>query len=288
MNKTYKTFAIVANPVAGSMPLDKKHNILKTLSKIIGAQVFGLDTRDKTEFRECIKSVSRRYDVIIAAGGDGTFSDLINSIDLTRNIAGYLPMGSGNALRYALGYPFSLVRCALKLRYGSVKKIDLIRYEDRYLFMGSIGFEVEVLSNKRKNSSYLHATLSALKNYKKKPIKISARICLEEREIFVKDALSILVTKQPYYGYGMKVMPQARFDDGLLHIGIFPSGVLNLIVMMLLSLSVGNVKGRHIMCEKAVFLDLFHFYKVQMDGDIVFNKDRLKFNLAKKVLSILS
>jgi diacylglycerol kinase family enzyme len=39
-----------------------------------------------------------KYEVIVVAGGDGTFSDVINAIDTSRTPVAYLPLGSGNAM----------------------------------------------------------------------------------------------------------------------------------------------------------------------------------------------
>jgi diacylglycerol kinase family enzyme len=34
----------------------------------------------------------------------------------------------------------------------------------------------------------------------------------------VPDAVTVIVTKIAYYGYGMKIVPDAQFDDGYLHL----------------------------------------------------------------------
>lgn len=290
------SYVIVANPVAGNISLDKKYKILKDVASIIGAQIYGLDTTSRQEFRECIRSLCDRYDVIIAAGGDGTFSDLINSIDLSNNIAGYIPMGTGNALRYALKYPRSVILSANKVRYGHIQKIDIIKYSNiQYAFMGSVGFEVDVIKEYKKirkkkpnlRFPYMIAGLKALRNYGKRHLPLFTRICVNDESLMVKDAASVIVTKQPYYGYGMKVMPHAKFDDGLLHLGIFPAGIINIIFMTILSLSIGNVRGIHYTARDSVLLNPSHPCRVHIDGDLVEKTKRINFRVVPKALQIM-
>ncbi len=45
-----------------------------------------------------------------------------------------------------------------------------------------------------------------------------ATITVDGTNIKVKNLLSLMVVKQPYYGFGVNVMPEARFDDQQLHI----------------------------------------------------------------------
>ena len=290
------SYAIVANPVAGNISFDKKYELLKAIARLLNAKIYGLDTHSKQEFRECIRMLSARYDVIIAAGGDGTFSDLINSIDLSCNIAGYIPMGTGNALRYALKCPRSPSMAAMKIRYGRVRKFDIMKYFYRqYAFMASVGFEVEVIKRyqdmKHKKSSlrlpYIMAGLRAFKEYTKRHLLLSAKIYINEKEYVVRNATSIIVTKQPYYGYGMKVMPPARFDDGLLHLEIFPGGILNLIIMTISSFSIGNIMGNYFATNDSVLLNLSNPSDIHIDGDLVESASHLSFRLMPKALRVI-
>ena len=43
-------------------------------------------------------------------------------------------------------------------------------------------------------------------------------ILLDGEELSVPNAVTAIVTKIPYYGYKMKVVPNAVFDDGYLHL----------------------------------------------------------------------
>ncbi len=279
-----KTFAIVSNPASGSLSFNKKFRILKKASRILGAPIYGLDTTCREEFRECIKTAAKKHYIIVAAGGDGTFSDAVNSINFERNTIGYLPLGRGNAIRYALNYPADPLRCACRIRYGRIEKVDLIRCNRiGYFFMGSVGMEAEIL--KQKGKSYILKTLFALKKIRN--FSLSATLFLNGRKIHCKNAASIVFAKQPFYGYGMRILPQANFKDGLIHIGVFPSGFLRIFLMIVLSFSAGNFMGRHYTCKDEALLRLNEKQPVQIDGDIAVSCEMLHLRLVKEALQVV-
>ena len=49
-------------------------------------------------------------------------------------------------------------------------------------------------------------------------------ISLDDETLVVPNAVTAIVTKIPYYGYKMKVVPNAVFDDGQLHLLAINSG----------------------------------------------------------------
>jgi len=94
--------------------------------------------------------LSKRYNIIIGAGGDSTFSDLINSINLLNNIVGYIPIRTGNVLRHALNYPSSITVSTVRIKYGNIHYSNIIYYlllqKSGYGLIISGGSEMEILS----------------------------------------------------------------------------------------------------------------------------------------------
>jgi diacylglycerol kinase family enzyme len=84
-------------------------------------------------------------EVLIVAGGDGTFSDAINALD-SNTVFSFLPFGSGCALQYALDLPPQLTRVAKRIKEGRLHLYDLILCDDsRKAFMASVGLEADIL-----------------------------------------------------------------------------------------------------------------------------------------------
>ena len=124
-------YAIITNPVSGKMTVDQKRTVLANASKILDAKIYGLDTITTDDFSQCARELATHYDVLVTAGGDGTFSDIINSIDTAHTTIAYLPLGTGNAMRHALRYKGSLADIAMRIRDGKIHKYDLINCDKK-------------------------------------------------------------------------------------------------------------------------------------------------------------
>jgi len=218
-------YGIIVNPVSGKLSINKKSRKLKKVSGVLGGDcvVGGLDTQSKEQFCECARDLAEKVGVLIVAGGDGTVSDIINAVD-ARVVLSYLPFGSGCALRYALNMPFGLKKIAEQIRDGKVHSLDLISCDNnRKAFMTSIGLEAAILQERRDlrrfgikgPPAYAIATIhQILADYKRADTKIN----IDGRTYNVPNALSTIITKIPYYGYRMKIVPHAEFGDGHLHL----------------------------------------------------------------------
>ena len=123
-------YAIITNPVSGEMSVDQKRSALAKPAEILGAEIHGLDTKTPADFASCGRDLANSCDVLVAAGGDGSLSDIINSVNTGEKVIAYLPLGSGNAMRNALNYKGSLTDIAKRIRDGEEHQYDLIVLQD--------------------------------------------------------------------------------------------------------------------------------------------------------------
>jgi diacylglycerol kinase (ATP) len=218
-------YGIIVNPVSGKLSIDKKRRKLRKVSKVLGDDcvVGGFDTESKEQFCTCAGDLAEKAEVLIVAGGDGTVSDIINAVD-SEVVLSYLPFGSGCALRYALNMPFGLKKIAEQIRDGKQHSLDLISCNNsRKAFMTSIGLEAAILQERRDLQkfgikgppAYAIATIhQILTDYKRAETTIN----IDGQTYNVPNALTTIITKIPYYGYRMKIVPHAEFGDGHLHL----------------------------------------------------------------------
>jgi diacylglycerol kinase family enzyme len=135
-------YAIITNPVSGKMTAEQKRAALAQAAEILDTEIHGLDTTTAEEFGQCARELATRCDVLVAAGGDGTFSDIINAIDTVQTAVGFLPLGTGNALRHALQYKGELADLAVRIRNSEICEYDLINCDEkRRAFTSSVGIE---------------------------------------------------------------------------------------------------------------------------------------------------
>lgn len=284
-------YAIVANPASGKMPLDRKLSALEICARILDADIYGMDTSTPGEFMTCAREAASKCDVLVAAGGDGTFSDVINAVDTRQKPVAYLPLGSGNSLKYALKYRGGLPGIARRILGGTIRSYDLIDCENkRRAFMVSVGLEGAVLSIRKKylarGSTGLRAYSKAvLKAYFKHYRRLSARVSWDGASAVFNNVLTLMIFKQPYYGYGMKIISRARFDDGLLHILCVTSGLFGSLVGAALSFVLYNPIG-HYLVAPSLSIHLDSPILLQVDGNEAWRSDVFSFSVLPGALRI--
>ncbi len=224
-------FGIIANPKSGSTSVTRKSQTLQKVGDILGNDSFvaGLDTTSRDEFVQCAKDMAEKVDVLVVAGGDGTFSDIINAIDPEATLS-YLPLGSGCALRYAMGLPPQLTRVAKQIKEGQLRRLDLILCDESVkAFMASVGLEGDILYRREAlQDSGMHGpqayAMATFGLFFADLERTHATIDVDGQTIIVPDTVTTIITKIAYYGYKMKVVPNAVFDDGWLHLLAVNSG----------------------------------------------------------------
>jgi len=284
-------YAIITNPVSGKMTVDQKRAVLANASKILDAKIYGLDIITTDDFSQCARELATHYDVLVIAGGDGTFSDIINSINIAQTTIAYLPLGTGNAMQHALEYKGSLADIAMRIRDGKMHEYDLVSCDEKkYAFMASIGIEGTLIHLRNQYLAqgatgfkpYLRATFNAYFREYKRAI---ATITVDDATFNAKNLLSLMVVKQPYYGFGMNVVPEARFDDRKLHILCINSGLFKCAIGAVTAFTIGNCIGKYCTGQK-ISVQLEHPLILQIDGNYAWDADTFSFTVMPNALKI--
>lgn len=245
-------FAIVANPKSGPASVARKRDALNKAAQILGPGtiVAGLDTTCREDFLRCAAELGQEVDVLVVAGGDGTISDVFNTLP-QEIVLSYLPFGSGCALQHALGLPPQMTRAAKRISEGQVHTYDLILCDGRRkAFMASVGLEGSVLNRReaiqktgiRGPQAYALATIGS---FFADMERTHMTITVDGETLSVPDAITTIVTKIPYYGYKMKIVPDAVFDDGRLHLLVLNSNWGEIVQSLATSFMEGNRGGTY-------------------------------------------
>jgi len=284
-------YAIITNPASGRMDADQKRFVLAEAAKVLNAKIHGLDTTTADELGQCTRDLASHHDVIVAAGGDGTLGDVINAVDTTRMPVAYLPLGTGNAMRHALKYKGSLADIAKRIRSGKIREFDLINCDATYrAFTVSIGLEGTIIKFRDQYVNqgavgfkpYFKAVLNS---YFKKYKRTHARVVIDDAVFEVEKLLSLMVVKHPYYGYGMNIVPQARFDDRQLHICCLNPGLVKAVIGGITAFTIGNRIGRYHVGQK-LNVEVQRPLTIQVNGNAGWESDVFRFTLLPKGLKI--
>jgi diacylglycerol kinase family enzyme len=286
-----KRCTILANPASGDLPFHRRYGLLKRAAAILGAEIHGLDTASVEDYVQCARERARRSDLLVVAGGDGSFSLVMNSIDLHETPLAFLPFGTGNALTHALGYRGGMEEIAARLRRAPIHRCDLIDCDGRQkAFMASLGIDgcairlYEMYKGKghRGLGAHLRAGLRAVfREYR----ATGGRIEVDGEARRVRRLYSLMVVKQPYFGMGLEVMPGARWSDGLLHSRTITSGAAGIAAGLISGFTIGNRVGAYRSgAEVAVSLEAP--LTLQIDGEPGWTSDRFRFKLIPAVLRL--
>jgi diacylglycerol kinase (ATP) len=184
---------------------------------------------DATRFARA--ALEEGFDLIIAAGGDGTINEVVNGLsdDWGRATFGIIPMGTGNDFCRTICSDNDPQRAVEILRRGVTSPCDVVCVESsmvRYLINvsagGFSGVVNEHLTEELKASwgplAYLRSALAALPditNYR-------TTIQFDDEEPSAVNVYNIVVANARYVAGGIPIAPHARIDDGLLDVVIVP------------------------------------------------------------------
>lgn len=168
-------------------------------------------------------AVAQGYDVVVAAGGDGTVGTVACVLLGTETALGILPLGSVMNVARMLGISRDLGVAASILANGDVRTIDVGEAKGRLFFEGgSVGLNAAVFREAQKADSdsgrhrALLAALWTLVRYR--PPRMVIHL---DDTVLTTRALAVSVANGPYSGLGFTVSPGARIDDGMFDVVIF-------------------------------------------------------------------
>jgi diacylglycerol kinase (ATP) len=185
--------------------------------------------------RLAAEAVTDGFDLIVAAGGDGTVNEVLNGIGDTTNgfdraRLGVLPLGTVNVFARELKIPLNIEHAWEILQRRQETKIDLPRVEfsvdgvlqKKYFAqlagagMDARAIELVDLSHKKKIGplAYVIAGLKALRE-RKSTIKVAVN-----GQNFAGEL--ILTGNGKFYGGPFEIFPAADLRDGILDVCIFP------------------------------------------------------------------
>ncbi len=168
----------------------------------------------------------QNFDTVVACGGDGTVNSIAGFILGTKTRLAIIPLGSGNGLARSIGTPMSIPAAIRQVTAGNTRLIDAWKINQQAFFCtAGVGFDAHVSGLfvnlvQRGLWSYIKLVVRAMlryraKNYHIQADDISGAPCRQSCR-----ALCIVLANASQYGNNIFVAPEAKMDDGYLHIVI--------------------------------------------------------------------
>lgn len=220
-----KRARLIYNPSSGKeMGRKKLADILIALEEAgYEASAFATQKKDDAT-KEAERAADENFDLIVAAGGDGTVYEVVNGLSKKENrpTLGVLPFGTSNDFARAIGIQKDNFKNALEvLKEGVTSEVDVGKMNQRYFINIAGGGSLTELTYEV--PSKLKTTFGQIAYYFKgaekitqfKPYKIKADIDGEKIE---EEIMLFLVANTNVVGGFDKLAPFASYTDGMLDI----------------------------------------------------------------------
>ncbi|MGC2521847.1 MAG: diacylglycerol kinase family protein [Stellaceae bacterium] len=243
---------IIVNPAAG-----RKRRSETRLNRVVdalrrrGCEVVLHMTQGPGDAERLARTADPVFDVIVAAGGDGTVNEVANGLRRGSQLLAVLPLGTGNVLANEIEMPHAPEALARVIAEAPARPIWPGLAGDRlFLAVAGIGFDADVLSAlgaglKRRigKLAFVWAVVLCLLRYRRRQFVVGA-VGAEHR------AASVVVVKGRRYAGNFVIAPAASLAEPMLHVVLFRRPGRLAAVRALAALALG---GLHRLPEVSIF-----------------------------------
>lgn len=239
---------LVINPISGT---GKKNGLAEMVGRRLEPAGIAVDTvltkcaGDATVIAR--GAIDDGYDIVIAAGGDGTVNETAIALCDSGVTLGILPCGSGNGLARHLSIPIDLHGALEVIARGKHESIDYGTVNGRPFFCTfGMGFDAAVShkfaqSGHRGFSTYIKTTFKEFRTYTPEEYRISI-----DGQVLTERAFCIAVCNASQYGNNAYVAPQASITDGYLDVTIIHYGNVATTALVGLDMMLGTIQ-KHVL-----------------------------------------
>ena len=216
----FRKALFVINPSSGS----KKHSgLVRSIKSFCTQEGIEFEIRfteragHATEIAK--QAVALNYEIVLAAGGDGTVNETAKGLMHSQTVMGILPVGSGNGLSRHLGIPQKPEKALHLLNYGKVISIDSLSVNgETSVNVSGIGFDGHIANlfgkgGKRGLREYV--SLAATEFRKFKNFSVNGTI---DSESYQSEAFILSVANSSQFGNNATVSPGASVCDQLMDV----------------------------------------------------------------------
>ncbi|MCM2676890.1 diacylglycerol kinase [Alkalicoccobacillus plakortidis] len=265
-----KTARLIYNPTSGREQIRK--NLAYVMERLEKAG-YETSAHATTPEEGCAKRAARRaaergYDLVIAAGGDGTIFEVVNGLaELDdRPMLGIIPAGTTNDFARALGISKDITKACDVLCGDHIEPIDIGKMNDKYFIniaaagaLTELTYEVPI-----KLKTLVGQLAYYIKGLEKLPQISPTSVRIEyDGKLFEGDIMMFLIANTNSVGGFEKLAPHASLQDGMFDFLIVKKTTFAEFIQ------VGGLalRGEHINHPKVMYIQANRIKVEVLDGD---------------------
>lgn len=218
-------------------------------------------------------AVKRKYDIVIAAGGDGTIHEVVNGLadQDYRPKLGIIPTGTTNDFARALHIPRDVSTAVNIITKGEMIPVDIGRINDKYFINIAGGGRITELTYEvpSKLKTMLGQLAYYLKGMEMLPSIKASHLRIEyDGKLFEGEAMMFLVGLTNSIGGFERLAPDASINDGLFSLLILKKvNLAEFIRIASLAVRGEHVNDQNVVYTQANRIKVYSSEKVQLNLD---------------------
>ena len=269
-----REFTALVNPISGGGNAAQKWAALGARISATGADVRVEFTRSAEHAVELARAAAAEKRTVVAVGGDGLVRDVANGVAGTGASMAIVPAGRGNDLARSLGIPADVDGLTRYLLHAEAKPTDVIDAGST-IVPGNVYAGIDSVANELINSN---RRLPGIVAYRLAPLRAIATWQAPTFTLTVDGATrrvrahSIVIANSGSYGHGLRIVPSARVDDGLLDVLIVGDGPRRAIGAFMRAAKQGTHVQRpevEVLTAREVSIDADRPLPLYADGDLL-------------------
>lgn len=209
----------VFNPAAGRRRRSRFDRVIAA-AREAGCRVTEMETTSPGHAEAIARDVSSDdFDIIAAAGGDGTVNEVVNGLQGKSLAIGIIPLGTANVLADEIGLGRSPAVIAQTLARGTIRPVHVGSVNGRrFVMMAGAGFDADVVRGvsvalKKRLGALAYVWQAAVQAFKKSPPP--CEILIDGQPY---TAASVVVCNGRRYGGPFIAAPDASLADDRFHV----------------------------------------------------------------------
>jgi len=211
---------VILNPAARSERARRWRSRVETVAR--GATICATSRSGEAESM-ARHAAAEGFEIIVAAGGDGTVNEVVNGIAGTSAALGLLPMGTMNVFATELGLPATnLALCWKIIQAQHTRLVDLPRANNKHFVqLAGVGLDAQVVKETSLTFKRSFGPLSYLVSAAQIAARRPPRLLIESGNAVTDEGSFVLVGNGRLYGGPFPFFKHALIDDGLLDVVVF-------------------------------------------------------------------
>jgi diacylglycerol kinase (ATP) len=285
---------VILNPHAGTADTGALQQALAPLGDVVLRMT--QQAGDAKRFAE--EAIADGYDLVVAAGGDGTLNEVLNGLakDFNRARLGVIPLGTGNDFARSIHMPADIPGALDVLLAGSTRTVDVVRVasdQTRYFVNvsagGFSGLVDEQLTEDLKRTwgplAFLGSAVAALPNLS----DYCTSVTFDDEESLEMQVFNLVVANAQFAAGGIPIAPAASIDDGLADVLIVPAASMPKLALLVPQILLGQHLDSDLVTfrrTRKVYVESHPGMWLSVDGELIGNEPAL-FEVLPRALRVI-